>query len=137
MPLLVVGADTPAGQAIVSRMLQEGGELRVFVSDPGEADRLRAAGAKVALGDVSDTSHIEGAATGAHTIVFVAAALVDGRERAFADTATGLGQGWVAAARDAGARRVVWVGSDPPPDVIVVPDDPSAAEAVAQADAAR
>ena len=63
MPVIVIGADTPTGHAVVDALLPRRGEVRAFVSDPTEAAALKERGVKVAVGDVSDGSHIGGAAT--------------------------------------------------------------------------
>ena len=63
MPVIVVGADTEPGRVVLQALLEPGREVRAFVSDEKVAEQLRALGVKVALGDVSDDSHLEGAAT--------------------------------------------------------------------------
>ncbi len=60
MPVIVVGADTPQGRAVVEGLVEPGREVRAFVSDPIVGAELRDMGVKVALGDVSDDSHIQG-----------------------------------------------------------------------------
>lgn len=114
MPLIVVGADTPTGQLILDGVRRKG-EVRVFVTDLDKAARLRAAGLKVALGDVSDESHIEMAAWGCFSAVLVAEAASDDRERSFAADATSVLEGWARAVATAHVHRVIWVGADAPP----------------------
>ena len=109
MPVIVIGADTPHGAAIVATLQPASGELRVFVTDPDAGETYRNA-SKVAVGDVSDGSHVGGAAIGAFCAVAVVAAATDGRERHFAtDTPAVLAQ-WADGLRDAGVRRVIAVG---------------------------
>ena len=38
MPVIVIGADTPGGEEIVSRLLSREGEVRAFVTDLLERD---------------------------------------------------------------------------------------------------
>lgn len=127
MPVMVVAADTAAGDAILRRVHEPGREVRAFVSDPEAAIDLRARGIKVALGDVSDSSHVAAACLHCHSVVFVVAGAEDGRELSFADGVPAVLDGWAEAAREAAARRVIWVGTDvAPPSVAeaaVVPDD--------------
>lgn len=113
MPLLVVGADHPLGAAIVSRTVHPEREVRAYVSDPESAANLKAQGAKVAVGDLSDEGHIAAAATRCFSIAFVIAALDDGRELAFADRDASLAA-WARAAEQSGVTRVIWVGEEPP-----------------------
>ncbi|MBI5156479.1 MAG: NAD(P)H-binding protein [Acidimicrobiia bacterium] len=109
MPVIVIGADTPAGRAIVHRLAQGGGEVRAFVSAPDEAEAWRSRGIKVAVGDLSDASHVGGAATGAFTAVVVTAAATDGRLLSFGTPADAV-VGWLRAADDAGVTRLIVVG---------------------------
>jgi nucleoside-diphosphate-sugar epimerase len=113
MPLLVVGADHAIGEAIVRQTLSPEREVRAFVTDPVRAAELKAMGAKVATGDLSDEGHIAAAATRCFAIAFVLDAIVDGREISFADPQAVPGL-WAAAAKASGARRVIWVGADGP-----------------------
>lgn len=109
MPVIVVGADTPLGEAVVAGFDPLGREVRVFVTDPTAGDRFKQRGCKVAVGDVSDGSHVGGAALRAFTAVLVSDALVDERERAFAKTPAATVAEWVTGLQDAGVQRVIWV----------------------------
>ncbi|MDH5292159.1 MAG: NAD(P)H-binding protein [Acidimicrobiia bacterium] len=115
MPVIIVGADTAEGNAIAQRMTSPEREVRVFVSDPGAAERLRALGAKAATGDVSDASHIEGASLAAFTAVLCTTAATDDRERSFARDRAEVLSSWIEAVAAAGVRRVIWVDVDDPP----------------------
>lgn len=119
MPVIVVGADTPLGSAIVEALLEPDREVRAFVSDPAAAATLRRLGVKVALGDVSDPSHIEASCLNCFSAVLVTEAAVDERERAFASDRETILQGWAEAAADAAVQRVLWVDSGAElPDVV-------------------
>ncbi|HJR86207.1 MAG TPA: NAD(P)H-binding protein [Acidimicrobiia bacterium] len=113
MPLLVVGADHPIGEAIVRLTVAPDREVRAFVTDPVRATELRALGAKVAIGDLSDEGHIAAAATRCFAIAFVLDAIGDGRELSFASLEAVPGS-WAAAAKSAGVKRVIWVGAEGP-----------------------
>jgi uncharacterized protein YbjT (DUF2867 family) len=110
MPMIVVGADTEVGRAVVAAAVERGGETRVFVSDEGAAAELRGRAVKVALGDVSDASHVGGATIGCFSAVLVAAAAGDGRALAFGSDPHEVVRSWVAAAAGSLVRRVVLVG---------------------------
>ena len=109
MPVMIVGADTPIGEAIVRHMTHRDGEVRAFVSDPDAADRLKEAGVKVATGDVSDASHVEAACTNVHTAVLLTEAADDGRQRSFESSADAVVRGWAEAVVAARVKRVLWV----------------------------
>jgi uncharacterized protein YbjT (DUF2867 family) len=134
VPILVVGADHQQGSALVRKLVAPGREVRAFVSDPANAAELKALGAKVALGDLSDEGHIAAAATHCFSIAFVAAALTDGRELAFL-TPEQARLAWARAAAESGVTRVIWVGQDPPalrvPEQAVVDIDPQRLEEIA------
>lgn len=115
MPVMIIGADTPLGEAILSGMTDRSGEVRAFVSDPEFGDRYKTAGVKVATGDVSDASHVEAACTNVHTAVLVTDAARDGRERTFADTPDAVVSAWADAVGSAQVKRVVWVDPGEPP----------------------
>ncbi|MEX0757423.1 MAG: NAD(P)H-binding protein [Acidimicrobiia bacterium] len=110
MPVIVVGADTAVGRAIVDALLEPDREVRAFVSDLGAAEELREQGVKVALGDVSDPSHVGGACTRCFSAVLITEAATDDRERSFARTPGAVLAGWVEAVQDAQVTRVIWVG---------------------------
>jgi uncharacterized protein YbjT (DUF2867 family) len=112
MPVIVIGADAPGGEAIVRLLLHREGEVRAFVTDREVAGRLRASGVKVATGDVSDFGHIEAAMRGCFSAVLLAAAVSDDRERSFAKTGQAVVDGWRIALADAAIQRAIWVSDD-------------------------
>jgi uncharacterized protein YbjT (DUF2867 family) len=118
MPVIVVGADTPIGEAVVTALVARGGEIRAFVSDSARVASLRAQGVKVAVGDLSDGSHLTAAAHNAFTAVLVEASILDGRTLNFASDAADVVQAWQSAIRDAGVQRAIWVGDRSPPDLV-------------------
>ncbi len=121
MPVLVVGADTALGEVIVDQLAGRQGEVRAFVSSVESGGALRAKGVKVALGDVSDASHVEAASLNCFSVVFISEAAIDDRERAFAATTTDVYTGWASAVDASSPQRVIWVRHDraDPPDMSV------------------
>jgi hypothetical protein len=146
MPVIVVGADTPLGLSIVSALIEPDREVRAFVTDGDVAISLKGRGVKVALGDVSDPSHVGGACLNCFSAVLVTEAALDGRERAFAIDRRTVLEGWTEAVREADVTRVIWVdtiGDLPSTGIeqtaVVNPEtiDDVAAEVVRLDDAAR
>lgn len=117
MPVIVVGADTESGRALVDALVDPEREVRAFVSDGDAAAELRAMGVKVALGDVSDDSHVQGASMNCFTVVLVTEAAEDGRERSFARSPEEVLTGWAKAAAACGVTRVIWVHDGDAPEV--------------------
>lgn len=142
MPVIVVGADTPEGAVIIDRLYSPDREVRVFVTDESTGLELRERGFKVAIGDVSDESHVEAAATRCFSAVLIGGAADDDRLRSFADDADQVLRGWAKAVTNSKVRRVIWVTSGPRPDVgasevaQVDPADPDLAEKVFSLDEA-
>lgn len=143
MPVIVVGADTETGRAIVQALAGPDREVRAFVTDVETAGRLRSHGIKVALGDVSDDSHVEAAATSCFTAVLVEEAAEDDRERSFALNRAEVLDGWARAIAASGVTRVIWVGDGPVPEVAteesaqVSPSRPDLIQQVVALDSAR
>ncbi|HZD03694.1 MAG TPA: NAD(P)H-binding protein, partial [Longimicrobiales bacterium] len=117
MPVMVVGADTPTGERITQRLLHPPREVRVFVTDSDVAQIWRDRGAKVALGDVSDDTHLTAACHHAFSMVLIEEATRDGREYSFASDPGQVMAGWARAAEQAEVSRVIWVTSSTPPPV--------------------
>ena len=110
MPVIVIGADTEIGHAIVPALRPASGEIRLFASTEDPMARYRSF-AKVAVGDISDGTHVGGAAIGAFCAVVIAAAAHDDRERHFAANSAELFAQWADGLADAGISRVIVVGS--------------------------
>lgn len=118
MPVIVIGADTPLGEVIIEGLMPRESEVRAFVSDVDKGLELRRRGAKVAIGDLSDGSHVGGAATRAFCAIFVASSASDDRERSFADTPLEVYRQWRDGLADSGIKRILWVDENPPPPFI-------------------
>lgn len=113
MPVVVTGADLPLGCALVLALAEAGvPDLRAVVRDPRAAAPLRAAGVRVAAGDLSDPLRLGAVLEDAYTVVHLDVGpdgTGDPRET----------WAWLLeAAEDTGLRRVVTVL---PPDT-AVPD---------------
>ncbi len=107
MPVIVVGADTPGGAAVLDALLPRQGEVRAFVTDPAVGAALKQRKVKVAIGDVSDGSHVGGAALRSFCAIAVTEATHDERERSFASSPPAVIAAWAEGLRDAGVRRVI------------------------------
>ncbi|MGD2100882.1 MAG: NAD-binding protein [Acidimicrobiia bacterium] len=140
MPLIVVGADTRAGRAILEPHDPRRREVRVFVTDESVGNELRSRGFKVAVGDVSDESHVEAASTRCFSAVLIAQAATDSRERSFAVGSDQVLNGWASAVANSKVKRVIWVTGDEPPETdvaevaVVSPDSPDLAKEVTDLD---
>ena len=109
MPVIVIGADTPIGAAVIDALLLRGGEVRAFVSDVAVGVALKERSAKVAIGDLSDGSHVGSAALNAFCAVVVAEAAIDNRERSFAGDPEAVVSAWAEGLADAAIKRIIVV----------------------------
>ncbi|MGH8911846.1 MAG: NAD(P)H-binding protein [Acidimicrobiia bacterium] len=136
MPVIVVGADTHLGEQIIERFIGPDREVRAFVTDPGVGSALRSRGVKVAVGDISDDSHLAAACLNCFTAVLVMEAATDDRDRGFASGPEGVLEAWAAAVESAAVRRLIWVGDAPAPPTpgpetaVVRSDNPDLVESV-------
>lgn len=143
VPVIVIGADTTAGQAILEGLQQPKREVRAFVTDENVGTTLKKRGFKVAIGDVSDESHVETASTRCFSAVLVAEAAADARERSFATTTDDVLDGWARAMASSEVTRVIWVSPGNYPATLttevasVDPADPDLVEKVVTMDDAR
>jgi putative NADH-flavin reductase len=119
MPVIVIGADTPTGGAIVEGLVEPGREIRAFVTDVAAAETLKRIGVKVAIGDISDETHIEGSATRCFSAVLIGEAATDARERSFADDPESVHEAWSRGISAAGVTRAIWVIDGEPPGSMV------------------
>ncbi len=110
MPVIVIGADSELGHAIVPALRPASGEIRLFASDEDPVTQYRPF-TKVAVGDISDGTHVGGAAIGAFCAIVIAAAAHDERERHFVSDAEELFNQWADGLSDAGIGRVILVGA--------------------------
>lgn len=143
MPLIVVGADTQAGETILELLDAPEREVRVFVTDEAKGHELKDRGFKVATGDVSDESHVEAASMRCFSAVLIAEAARDHRERSFASTPNQVLEGWARAVASSEVTRVIWVKADGHPETktqevtSVDPQHPKLAETVVSLDEAQ
>lgn len=126
MPVIIIGADSAIGHALIPALRPDASELRLFASDAAAVAEYRDF-AKVAIGDISDGTHIGGAAIGAFCAVVIATAAHDERDRYFAPTTGALFAQWADGLADAGVQRVIVIGTgneipDPDPLRTIVDD---------------
>ncbi len=114
MPAIVIGGDTEAGGKILRRLSHPNREVRAFVTDELAGARLKEAGIKVAIGDLSDEGHVEAAAIHCFSAILIAEAACDDRERSFIDDPAEVTRSWARAVTAAGVTRAIWVSQDEP-----------------------
>ena len=128
--IIVTGANGQLGRAIVERLLERlpAAQLGVSVRKPEEAAALHARGVRVRRGDFADAASLRHAFADATQILIVSAATTG--EAALHQHRTA-----IEAARDAGARRILYtshMGASPASAFSPMPDH-AATEALLQA----
>jgi nucleoside-diphosphate-sugar epimerase len=109
----VTGGSGFIGGALVRRLVTDGWTVRALARSDASADAVRERGAEPVRGDLDDTASMAAGATGCEVAFHCAAHLGDWGSRA--DFERGNVQGTrnvLAAARDAGVRRFVHVGTE-------------------------
>jgi uncharacterized protein YbjT (DUF2867 family) len=69
VPVVVTGADTPLGAAVVDRLVGRGLDLRATVDTREQVAALVARGVRTAVSDLVDTERFGAVIEGAHTVV--------------------------------------------------------------------
>ena len=99
--ILVTGASGRTGGAVLSALAGSGAWVRGLVRTPAQAESVRAGGAaEVAVGDLTDMPSIEVALAGMNGLFYV--------PPAFLPREAEVGQRVIAAAKNAGLRRIVF-----------------------------
>lgn len=110
-PIVIAGASGFVGRHLVDRLRQAGRDVICGTRDPVRAAAIRP-GFKWTTLDVDDPSTLEGALRGADTLVFLVHRLRDPGH--LTDTERASAQRVLAAAEQAGVRRIVYLGGPSP-----------------------
>jgi nucleoside-diphosphate-sugar epimerase len=109
---LVTGATGLIGQAVSSRLLAEGAEVRAFVRNPSKGRRLAEAGAGIVQGDIADAAATRRAVEGCSVVFHLAAVLTDFRPISFYRRVNVDATRWLAeAALATGIKRFVYAST--------------------------
>jgi uncharacterized protein YbjT (DUF2867 family) len=106
MTVLVTGPTGFIGPHVVHALRARDVHVRALVRDAGRASRLRAWGAELAVGDVTDTASLRGAVAGVDAVVHLVS-IIKGSHADFERIMVQGTRDLVAAAREAGVRRFV------------------------------
>jgi uncharacterized protein YbjT (DUF2867 family) len=109
MPVVVTGADSPVGRAVVPLLRERGSEVRATVRDPGDADHLRSLGAKVAVDALSDADTLRAVLDDAHTVCHLSEGLFPTAGESYEEAILESTRSLIETARKARVRRVLLV----------------------------
>ncbi|GAA0775606.1 SDR family oxidoreductase [Roseibium denhamense] len=117
--ILVVGATGILGSAICFALLESGKTVRALVRadrDPAEVDRLRSAGAEIAIGDLTDKSSLQAASRGIEAVISTATSVSMRRETDNFETVDRQGHlDLIDVAKEAGTDHFVFMSFPPFP----------------------
>ncbi|HVE68368.1 MAG TPA: NAD(P)H-binding protein [Solirubrobacteraceae bacterium] len=107
MEILVTGASGFVGSALIPRLRADGHRVRAFARDPARLDPP--AGVPVHVGDVVTGAGLPEALAGCEVAYFLVHSMEPGDD-SFADRDRRAAQAFAGAAREAGVRRVIYLG---------------------------
>ena len=114
--ILVVGATGSLGSLVVKKLLKSGEKVRAMTRDRSKADELKARGAQIVLGDLTDPESLEFGLRGAKAVVAAAHGML-GRGATSSKAIDDKGhRALIDAAKDAGTEHFVYtsvVGASP------------------------
>lgn len=109
MPVVVTGADTPVGRALIPMLLERGSEVRAAVQDSEKAEPLRALGAKVAVMATPDDDTLRAILDEAHTVCLLSADVFLASGEMYEEAIVESTRAVLRAARKGKVRRVLLV----------------------------
>lgn len=109
----VTGGSGFIGGALIRRLVDEGWTVRALARSDRSAEAVRERGAEPVMGDLDDVAAMSGGADGADVVFHCAASLGEWGTREYFERANVQGtRNALTAAREAGARRFVHVGTE-------------------------
>src|SRR6266700_1584323 len=109
MPVVVTGASGLIGRRAVVALARASPQVRAYVRRPEAAEDLRALGAKVAVGPISDEPTLRVVMSGAHTVCHLAGGLNPGPGQTYEQAILGTLLPVIRAAERAEVRRFLYL----------------------------
>ncbi len=105
---LIAGATGFVGARLAASLADAGIPVRALVRDPARAERLRAAGGEIRIGDVTDAESLAGIGEGVDVAYYLVHAMAGGS--GFGEREQLGAANFAAMARREGVRRVIYLG---------------------------
>lgn len=108
--ILITGASGFVASHLIPRLHKDGHKLRCLVTNEAEGARIKAPGAELAIGNVTDTESLQVAMKGVDTVIHLVAIIREFSQNTYHKINVVGTQNVVNAARDAGVKRFVHMG---------------------------
>ncbi|KTB48222.1 complex I NDUFA9 subunit family protein [Dehalogenimonas alkenigignens] len=109
--ILVTGASGFVASHLIPRLQREGHRLRCLVTNAAEGGRIKAPGAELAIGNVTDPASLPDAMEGVETVIHLVAVIREKGPFNFRKVNVEGTQNVVEAAKKAGVRRFIHMGA--------------------------
>lgn len=109
--ILVTGASGFVASHLIPRLQKEGYRLRCLVTNAAEGGRIKAPGAEMAIGNVTDPTSLHDAMDGIETVIHLVAVIREKGPFSFQKVNVEGTQNVVEAAKKAGVKRFIHMGA--------------------------
>jgi len=108
--ILITGASGFVASHLIPRLRTDSHQLRCLVTNQSEGARIKAPGAELAIGNVTDPVSLRAALTGIDTVIHLVAVIRESGQNTFERVNVAGTRNVVEAARDAGVKRFIHMG---------------------------
>jgi len=109
--IIVTGASGFVASHLIPRLYKEGHKIRCLVTSQAEGARIKAPGAELAIGNVTDPASLRVAADGADTVIHLVAVIRESKNATFERVNVEGTRNMIEAARSAGVKRFIHMGA--------------------------
>ena len=109
--ILITGASGFVASHLIPRLRGDGRKLRCLVTTEAEGTRIKAPGAEVAIGNVTDPTSLRAAMTGVDTVIHLVAVIRESKRNTFQAVNVEGTKNVVEAAKSAGVKRFIHMGA--------------------------
>lgn len=108
--ILITGASGFVASHLIPRLQKDGLRLRCLVTNQAEGARIKAPGAELAIGNVTDVDSLRAALDGVDTVIHLVAIIRENKRATFREVNVIGTKNMVNAAREAGVKRFIHMG---------------------------
>jgi uncharacterized protein YbjT (DUF2867 family) len=109
--ILITGASGFVASHLIPQLRKSGQQLRCLVTSEAEGARIKAPGAELAIGNVSDPASLRAAAEGVDTVIHLVAVIREPKNATFESVNVIGTKNMIEAAKAAGIKRFIHMGA--------------------------